>query len=61
MDNPAKELDPTIRTWHKVFNYYQIPPAHVILDRLYLRALDTRQTFLQNGRRGGLHSSFIGK
>lgn len=44
----AAELDATIKTWGEIFNHYKIPPA--MYERLYRRAVDTRQMFLQNGK-----------
>lgn len=44
----AGELDPTIRVWFKVLTHFGVPPEHY--DALYLRALDARQTYWQNGK-----------
>lgn len=45
---PAKELDSVIRVWFEALSRYKIP-AHQF-ERLYFRAVDTRQTFLANGK-----------
>lgn len=44
----AQELDSTIRIWYEALLYYEIPSN--CYDRLYFRAIDTRQTFLMNGK-----------
>jgi hypothetical protein len=44
----AQELDATIRVWFEVLSHYKIPVG--CFDRLYFRAVDTRQTYLMNGK-----------
>jgi len=44
----AQELDATIRVWFDALSAYKIPLK--CYDTLYLRAIDTRQTFLSNGK-----------
>lgn len=47
----AEDLDATIKTWHKVFRFYEIPTKDAkLLDKLYFRALGLRQNCLQNGK-----------
>jgi hypothetical protein len=44
----AQELDATIRTWAEVLNRYRIPLEYY--NECYLRAVDTRQKKLQDGK-----------
>lgn len=43
-----QELDATIRVWFEILANYQIPVS--AYEKLYFRAIDTRQTFLNNGK-----------
>ncbi len=45
----AKELDPTIRVWFEALSGYAIPIS--AYNDLYKRALDVRQSKLQNGNK----------
>lgn len=44
----AQDLDATIRVWFEILSSYKIPVQ--CFERLYFRAVDTRQTFLMNGK-----------
>ena len=53
----AQELDATIRTWAEVLNQYRIPIEHY--NECYLRAVDTRQRKLQDGKEIELDATLL--